>query len=181
MLVVWGGYVFAARGLPAVLTRSSVDLHQPVTLENPPSAARDDLATADMPCVLDAIAPPPIAHGAPADFAPALPPPPGVLPMSRAEAASSARAAAGMFGGTPQAPSTATRELPYEGFLSLSGWPSNPSIDPERCVWVVTVHAPMAVKVPPHAAPRHVEVYNVIYDVATGSLIGLVQGRGLVP
>jgi hypothetical protein len=88
-----------------------------------------------------------------------------------------------MFGGTTAAPVTAlaaVREMSFAAFRAISGWPENTYINPQRCVWVVTVHAPMAVKVPPGASPRSVDVYSIVFDVASGTMIALMEGKKLV-
>ena len=70
--------------------------------------------------------------------------------------------------------------MAFFDFRTLAGWPENPTINPQRCVWVVTVHAPMAVKVPPGVSPRTVDVYSVVIDAASGTMIGVLTGSDLV-
>ena len=89
-----------------------------------------------------------------------------------------------MFGGTSVAPITAplgVREMSFADFRAISGWPENQYINPDRCVWVVTVHASMAVKVPPGQTPRAVGVYSVAIDAASGMMIGVLTGSDLIP
>lgn len=132
-----------------------------------------------LPCAVNALGRSPIAHGVPELFPAALA---AAGSETQAEAIATARELAAKFGGSP-APSSAlavAREVPYAQFLSLAGWPANPSINPERCVWVVTVHAPMAVKVRPGMAPQSASVYTVALDAGSGTLIGLTAGRALI-
>ena len=88
-----------------------------------------------------------------------------------------------MFGGTrPASPSTPlfAREMSFADFRALAAWPDNPSINPQRCVWVLTVHAPMAVKVSPGESPSTVDVYSVAVDGASGTTIGVLAGTDLI-
>lgn len=138
-----------------------------------------DSQTAALPCAVSGLGKLPIAHGVPEHFPAALA---ATGSQTQAEAIAAARQLAAKFGGSA-APSSAlafAREVPYSQFLSLAGWPANPSINSERCVWVVTVHAPMTVKVRPGMAPQSASVYTVALDAGSGALIGLTAGRALV-
>jgi len=134
---------------------------------------------AALPCAVSALGKLPIAHGVPEHFPAALA---ATGSQTQAEAIATARQLAAKFGGSP-APASAgafAREVPYSQFLTLAGWPANPSINSERCVWVVTVHAPMTVKVRPGMAPQSASVYTVALDAGSGALIGLTAGRALI-
>jgi hypothetical protein len=90
---------------------------------------------------------------------------------------------AGMFGGTKSAPASAplfAREMSFADFRTLAGWPDNPTINPQRCVWVITVHAQMAIKVPPGQSPQRVDVYSIVVDAASGTTIGVLAGANLI-
>jgi hypothetical protein len=143
------------------------------------AAAEPATQAASLTCTLGALGTPPVAHGVTEYFPAALA---ATISQTQDDATATARALASKFGGAPAPTSavTAAREVSYAEFLSASGWPANPSINPQRCVWLVTVHAPMPIKVPPGRAPRTVDVYTVALDAGTGTLIGLLAGRDLI-
>lgn len=121
-------------------------------------------------------------HGKPADFGPSQALPAG-QPPTPSQISDFARRMAGMFGGTrPASPSAPlfAREMSFADFRALAGWPDNPSINPQRCVWVLTVHAPMPVKVLPGQSPSTVDVYSVVVDGASGTTIGVLAGTDLI-
>jgi hypothetical protein len=70
--------------------------------------------------------------------------------------------------------------MSFADFRAISGWPDNQHINPERCIWVATVHASMAVKVPPGQSPRAADVYSVAIDAASGTMIGVLTGSDLI-
>lgn len=133
-------------------------------------------------CQVDAPGTTPQANGGGASYPPAEAPPANTAPMSETDAVSVARAEAARFGGTPAAPSSASsaaEEMSYSSFLTLSGWGASPSINPQRCVWVVSIHAPIAEKPAPGAPARTHSEYTVVLDVGSGSMIGLIEGEAL--
>ena len=133
-------------------------------------------------CQPNAPGTPPNDHGKPAEFGPSQAFPAG-QPPTTSQISDFARRMAGMFGGTrPASPSTPlfAREMSFADFRALAGWPDNPSINPQRCVWVLTVHAPMAVKVSPGESPSTVDVYSVAVDGASGTTIGVLAGTDLI-
>jgi len=133
-------------------------------------------------CKRDASATPPIDHGLPANFPPSVVASSGDAP-SVGQVRAHARRIAGMFGGTSVAPvdaPLAVREMSFADFRAISGWPDNQHINPERCIWVATVHASMAVKVPPGQSPRAADVYSVAIDAASGTMIGVLTGSDLI-
>ena len=142
----------------------------------------DQAASASPNCILNASATPPDDHGRPADFSPSVAVPAAQAPTP-VQVGDYARRMARMFGGTSVAPANAplnASEMSFADFRAISGWPDNPTINSHRCVWVVTVHAQMAVKVPPGHGPMTVDVYSVAIDAASGTLIGLLAGSDLV-
>ena len=155
---------------------------EPVSAALVTAAEVEHISAAPANCSMNAAATPPDDHGQPADFGPSQATPRGPAP-SAYEAIGFARRVAGMFGQTSAAPATsqvAAQKMAFFEFGALAGWPKNPTINPQRCVWVVTVHAPMAVKVPPGVSPRTVDVYSVVIDAASGTMIGVLTGSDLV-
>lgn len=162
----------AVKPPPVVTAREEVD----------DVSAVEQVSVASATCSMNAAATPPDDHGRPADFGPSQAAPVGPAP-SGSQVIGHARRIAGMFGRTAAAPAAApaaARQMAFSEFRALAGWPDNPTINPRRCVWVVTVHAPMAVKVPPKVSARTVDLYSVVIDAASGTMIGLLQGRELV-
>jgi len=142
----------------------------------------NQVASASPNCRLNASATPPDDHGRPADFPPSVAVPAAQAPTP-AQVADCARRMARMFGGTSVAPANAplnASEMSFADFRAISEWPDNPTINSQRCVWVVTVHAQMGVKVPPGHGPMTVDVYSVAIDAASGTMIGLLAGSDLV-
>lgn len=134
-------------------------------------------------CVVGALGVVPVANGGGASFPPAEAAPAGSSPLSESNAVTIALQEAAQFGGTPAAPTTAptaASEMAYSSFLTLSGWSPNPSINAQRCVWVISVHAPIAEKGAPGAPARTDSEYTVALDVASGTLVGLIEGEALV-
>lgn len=117
-----------------------------------------------------------------ASFPPAEVPRPGMKAESQDAAINDARAIAATFGRTsaarPNAAAVAT-EVAYSEFLTRARWPANSTINAQRCVWLVTVHAPIAVKEPPGGAPKTLGVYSVVIDVGSRALIALLEGTAL--
>ncbi len=118
------------------------------------------------------------------NFPPAQPPATNATPMSQATAIQAARFP--RDNGTPDrsarqsAPVNAT-EMSYATLVNQSqrSLSADPDISGQRCVWLVTVHAPFAIKTPPGAPARVVQVYNVVLDVGTGHHIATIAGGDL--
>lgn len=77
------------------------------------------------------------------------------------------------------APASAS-ELSYAQLIARASMVLSPEADiaGQRCVWLVTVHAPYSVSAP--GGPiKTMTVYNVIYDLATGTHMATVAGVDL--
>lgn len=174
-LALFGGWTAAADVARPTTTAGASELTLGVReLEAPSQAQAEPLI-----CVLNALGTPPIAHGVVEYFPAAIA---ATIAETEAGAVETARALASKFG-SPPAPASAraiARQMSYAEFIAAARWPTNPTINPQRCVWVVTVHAPMAVKVAPGRPPRTVNVYTVALDAGSGTLVGLLAGRDLI-
>lgn len=146
------------------------------------TAAYPATASGTPTCDLGALGTVPKASGAGVTYPAAQPAPQGTSPTTVSAAEAKARAEASRFGGTaaPASAPVALSEMSYAAFLTLSGWGANPSINPQRCVWVVSVHAAIAEKPAPGAPRRTHSVYTVVLDAASGALIGLIEGKALI-
>jgi hypothetical protein len=173
-----------SRATPTNLSTSKASSSSSAQMPATPSALRPaDSTGPSSPCDVSAAGTVPQANGGGASFPPAETPAAGSTPMSESDATSVARAEAGRFGGTSPAPATASAaasEMSYASFLSLSGWAANPSINPQRCVWVVSVQAPISEKPAPGAPQRIHDQYTVVLDVGSGVMVGLIEGQSLV-
>ena len=186
-IAILGGWFVAAPGttLGAASTSVVMGLSDNSSLTETvasPAGQGGSMATT-VNCSVGAVGKPPIAHGIPENFPPSAAVPAGAIPQTEAGAVRVARATAAKFGGTPPAPvsaAVALREMSYADFLIMASWPANPTINPERCVWVVTVRAPIAVKDPPGTEPQTASVYSVALDVGSGRLVGLLVGTELL-
>jgi hypothetical protein len=129
-------------------------------------------------CVVNAIGAAPVAHGVPEYFPPAMA---ATSALAQPEATQLARELAAKFGGAvaPKEAAAVAREMSYGDFVLAAEWPANSGINPQRCVWVITVHAAMQIKVAPGRPGRSVDVYTVAIDAGSGTLIGLLAGRDL--
>jgi len=130
-------------------------------------------------CVVNAIGAPPVAHGVPEYFPAAIS---ATGALAQPEATQLAREAAAKFGGTvaPKEAVIAAREMSYGDFVTAADWPANSGINARRCVWVLTVHASMPIKVAPGRPGRTVDLYTVAIDAGSGMLIGLLAGTDLL-
>jgi hypothetical protein len=174
----------------AVRDASKVAATTTTVLSSTTTTLDPTLAATTAGCSLNATVTTPASNPSQADriahFPPALVPDDTVQPMSRDLAVQRAQSEVGR-GGTVDpsvdrlnAITTAT-EMSYQALMKkiqANALP-DPIIAADRCVWLVTVHAPYSVKTPPGFPPRTDSVYNVILDVGSGNAIGLISGPDL--
>lgn len=135
------------------------------------------------PCSVGAVGTLPAANGTSVTFPPAQALPANAVAQSVTTVETTARQMAAKFGVTAVAPTTAPMAaelVPYSEFLTQAGWPANPDINLQRCMWVLTVHAPISSKPALGGTAKISDVYTVALDAGTGSLVGLLEGQALL-
>lgn len=144
-------------------------------------AAQSDVVAQDA-CVVGAVGRLPSANGTSVEFPPAQSLPLGAEAVSALSVDSEALEMAAEFGGVaaPTSSPLASEEVPYGTFLSQANLPANPDINVQRCIWVVTVHAPIATKPAPGGTPQVLSDYTVAFDAGTGTLVDLAEGQSFV-
>lgn len=116
-------------------------------------------------------------------------PDPGVQPLAKAEAEARARVVRAKNGDGP-APMSAlasSRQMAYAEFTSASGMPPDKFVNPERCVWVISIDAPFEVPTPYGVGPLVHPSYSVVLDAGSGSTLQVgapsfsARGLGRLP
>lgn len=130
-------------------------------------------------CALSAPGVAPVAHGVVERYPAAMA---ATDALDQSAAIQVARTAATKFGGAiaPADASTLAEQMSYAAFLAVAGWPANAAINAQRCVWIVTVYAPMPIKVAPGRPARVTMVYSVAVDAGSGTLIAILAGTALL-
>jgi hypothetical protein len=104
-----------------------------------------------------------------ANFGPAQP---GTPSMTQAQAIAAALALAKASSSVP----VVAREMTISTYEQMAGEQANPAINPDRLVWVVTVHVPIWTPGTPQRPGQLKQAYTVVFDATSSQGIEMCIG-----
>ncbi len=120
------------------------------------------------------------------NFPPASVPPTGWLAQTLQNVVLFGQQVASWFGNTPPAPSVSKIGVQQMSWSDLSTLdpqafsPDSSHVAPSRCVWVVSINAPIQTPSPQGVTPKTPQDYTAVVDASTGALIAVATGVDVV-